>query len=108
MSLGGNPIVLGLARGGVVVGHEIARALDAALDVQVVRKLGAPGTEEFANRLPLERAIGVIYQPETELTSHYFQASLSHQFDEYVWLDRTKAVTPLRAQPAYQLDLPKS
>ncbi len=45
---GKNPIVLGLARGGVVVGHEVARALDAPLDVQLVRKLGAPGTEEFA------------------------------------------------------------
>jgi protein-L-isoaspartate(D-aspartate) O-methyltransferase len=43
----------------------------------------------------LERAIGVIYRPETELASHYFQASLPHQFDEYVWFDRTHAVTPL-------------
>ena len=45
----------------------------------------------------LERAIGVIYRPETELQSHYFQASLPHQFDEYVWFDRTTAVTPLGA-----------
>jgi len=43
----------------------------------------------------LERAIGVIYRPETELASHYFQASLPHQFDEYVWFDRTRAVAPL-------------
>ena len=42
------PIILGLPRGGVVVGHEIAKALDAPLDVLVVRKLGAPGAEEFA------------------------------------------------------------
>jgi protein-L-isoaspartate(D-aspartate) O-methyltransferase len=47
----------------------------------------------------LERAIGVIYRPETELPSHYFQASLPHQFDEYVWLDATRAVTPLAARP---------
>ena len=40
----------------------------------------------------LERAIGVIYRPETELQSHYFQASLPHQFDEYVWFDQTEAV----------------
>ena len=45
----------------------------------------------------LERAIGVIYRPETELQSHYFQASLPHQFDEYVWIDETSAVTPLAA-----------
>jgi protein-L-isoaspartate(D-aspartate) O-methyltransferase len=43
----------------------------------------------------LERAIGVIYRPETELASHYFQASLPQQFDEYVWFDDTHAVTPL-------------
>jgi protein-L-isoaspartate(D-aspartate) O-methyltransferase len=47
----------------------------------------------------LERAIGVIYRPESELASHYFQACLPRQFDEYVWFDRTAAVTPLgRAQ----------
>ena len=43
----------------------------------------------------LERAIGVIYRPETELASHYFQAVLPEQFDEYVWFDDTRAVTPL-------------
>ena len=48
----------------------------------------------------LERAIGVVYRPHTELESHYFQASLAYQFDEYVWLDRTQAVTPLRARMA--------
>jgi protein-L-isoaspartate(D-aspartate) O-methyltransferase len=43
----------------------------------------------------LERAIGVIYRPETERASHYFHAMLPHQFDEYVWFDETQAVTPL-------------
>jgi protein-L-isoaspartate(D-aspartate) O-methyltransferase len=43
----------------------------------------------------LERAIGVIYRPETELASHYFQAVLPRQFDEYIWFDDTRAVTPL-------------
>lgn len=43
----------------------------------------------------LERAIGVIYRPETELQSHYFQALLPRQFDEYIWLDQTRALTPL-------------
>lgn len=41
-------LVLGLPRGGVVVAHEVAQALDAPLDVLVVRKLGAPHNEEFA------------------------------------------------------------
>lgn len=47
----------------------------------------------------LERAIGVIYRPESELASHYFQASLPAQFDEYVWFDRTAAVTALGRVP---------
>jgi len=42
----------------------------------------------------LERAIGVIYRPETERASHYFQAILPRQFDEYIWFDDTRAVTP--------------
>ncbi len=43
----------------------------------------------------LERAIGVIYRPETELLSHYFQASLTNQFDAWVWFDETSALHPL-------------
>ncbi|MHA7827534.1 MAG: protein-L-isoaspartate(D-aspartate) O-methyltransferase [Roseovarius sp.] len=42
----------------------------------------------------LERAIGVIYRPETELASHYFEAELPRQFNEYVWIDETMAVSP--------------
>jgi protein-L-isoaspartate(D-aspartate) O-methyltransferase len=42
-----------------------------------------------------ERFIGVIYRPETELQSHYAEASLPQQFDAFVWLDETHAVTPL-------------
>ena len=37
----------------------------------------------------LERAIGVIYRPESELASHYFEAVLPRQFDEYIWFDET-------------------
>jgi protein-L-isoaspartate(D-aspartate) O-methyltransferase len=43
----------------------------------------------------LERAIGVIYRPETELQSHYFHAILPRQFDEWIWFDETRAVEPL-------------
>jgi protein-L-isoaspartate(D-aspartate) O-methyltransferase len=47
----------------------------------------------------LERAIGVIYRPETELASHYFDAHLPAQFDGYVWFEETRAVKPLPAEP---------
>jgi len=43
----------------------------------------------------LERAIGVIYLPETERGSHYFYASLPDQFDALLHIDRTRAVEPL-------------
>ncbi|MEX0847783.1 MAG: erythromycin esterase family protein, partial [Ilumatobacteraceae bacterium] len=43
----------------------------------------------------LERAIGVIYRPETERQSHYFPARLSEQFDVVIHIDRTSAVEPL-------------
>jgi predicted phosphoribosyltransferase len=42
------PLVLGLARGGVPVAYEVAHALEAPLDVLVVRKLGVPGHDELA------------------------------------------------------------
>ena len=52
------------------------------------------GLREQLETPRLERAIGVIYRPETELASHYFQAVLPRQFDEYIWFDETRAVTP--------------
>jgi protein-L-isoaspartate(D-aspartate) O-methyltransferase len=48
------------------------------------------------SRPQLERAIGVIYRPESELQSHYFEAELPRQFDEYIWFDESEAVTPLK------------
>jgi erythromycin esterase-like protein len=52
------------------------------------------GTRGLGKRR-LERAIGVIYRPETERASHYFETNLPQQFDEYIWFDDTSAVTPL-------------
>ena len=43
----------------------------------------------------LERFIGVVYRPETELWSHYSKAILPKQFDAYLWFDETNAVKPL-------------
>ena len=43
-----DPVVIGLPRGGVVVAAEVARALDAPLDIAIVRKVGAPGNPELA------------------------------------------------------------
>ncbi|HEY3171317.1 MAG TPA: erythromycin esterase family protein [Thermoanaerobaculia bacterium] len=43
----------------------------------------------------LERAIGVIYRPDTERSSHYFSARLPQQFDTVIHFDETRAVEPL-------------
>ena len=77
------------------VGHETGvprfalplRGADAALRDELARPR-------------LERAIGVIYRPQTELQSHYFPAQLSRQFDEWVWIDQTTALVPLGAGAA--------
>ncbi|MDB6131011.1 MAG: erythromycin esterase-like enzyme [Verrucomicrobiales bacterium] len=49
-----------------------------------------------------ERAIGVIYKPETELWSHYFQASLSGQFDAILHFDESRAVRPLETSSTWE------
>jgi erythromycin esterase-like protein/predicted phosphoribosyltransferase/dienelactone hydrolase len=46
----------------------------------------------------LERFIGVVYRPQTELQSHYARSSLPDQFDGFVWIDETSAVRPLPTQ----------
>lgn len=63
-----------------------------------VRGLGAKSPLSGLLQPRLQRAIGVIYRPETELQSHYFEAVLPRQFDEFVWFDVTTAVTPLHSE----------
>jgi protein-L-isoaspartate(D-aspartate) O-methyltransferase len=68
---------------------------------QFLLPLRQPSSEQLLEALStprLERAIGVIYRPETELQSHYFRAVLPRQFDEYIWFDRTRAIVPLRSE----------
>lgn len=52
----------------------------------------------------LQRAIGVIYRPETERASHYFRANLAEQFDAWVWFAVTKAVDAKSAHPKQGAD----
>ena len=71
--------------------------------------LRAPRRAEVRDELlppRLERAIGVVYRPDTELASHYFYASLPHQFDELVWFDETRAVAALGVAQETRGDLP--
>ena len=69
--------------------HETGRPnflVDLTTRGPVVTGLGQPR---------LERAIGVIYRPETERASHYFHAVLPRQFDAVLYYGRTRAVEPL-------------
>jgi erythromycin esterase-like protein/predicted phosphoribosyltransferase len=57
----------------------------------------------------LERAIGVIYRPETERQSHYFQARLAEQFDAVLHFDKTRAVQPLESTEEWEAgELPET
>jgi erythromycin esterase-like protein len=68
-------------------------------DTQLARFLLTLGEDdrvtEALGASRLERAIGVIYLPETERLSHYFHARLSDQFDAVLHFDETRAVEPL-------------
>jgi erythromycin esterase-like protein len=55
----------------------------------------APEAAEALRAARLERAIGVIYRPETERQSHYFRARVADQFDAVIHVDETRAVEPL-------------
>ena len=56
------------------------------------------------NEPRLERAIGVIYRPETERQSHYFYARLADQFDVVLHFDQTRAVEPLERTPEWKIE----
>ncbi|HEX5983650.1 MAG TPA: erythromycin esterase family protein [Solirubrobacterales bacterium] len=61
-----------------------------------------PDTLEVLPGPRLERAIGVIYRPETERQSHYFFADLAGQFDAVIHIDETRAVEPLERTAGWE------
>jgi erythromycin esterase-like protein len=66
------------------------------LDLRDNTELGA-----LAEPLRLQRAIGVIYRPDTERQSHYFHTHLSAQFDALIHIDETHALEPLDKGPVW-------
>ena len=67
----------------------------------------AAGDAGHALREPrLERAIGVIYRPQTERQSHWFAASIAQQYDALVHIDQTRAVEPLERTQSWELGEP--
>ncbi len=69
---------------------------------------GNPAAQALVKPL-LERAIGVVYRPETERQSHYFTTHLAKQFDAVLHFDRTRAVEPLEKTSQWmEGELPES
>jgi putative phosphoribosyl transferase len=77
-----DPVVLALPRGGVPVGFEVARAIDAPLDILLVRKIGAPGHEEYGIGALVDGA-----QPQVEID----QAMARMVGADQAYIDRTVA-----------------
>jgi len=69
----------------------------AAFTLPLQKKFSGKKLRELLSTPKLERAIGVIYRPETERISHYFKTVLPSQFDEYVFFNESHAVTPITA-----------
>ena len=65
-----------------------------------------PAVLDVLRKSRLERAIGVIYRPDTELASHYFQAVLPEQFDDYICSIRQRPSRPLKQKPLRQCPIP--
>jgi erythromycin esterase-like protein len=68
----------------------------------LLRFADAPRTAEALRSARLERAIGVIYRPDTERQSHFFRARLADQFDAVIHIDETRAVEPLERTAAWE------
>jgi erythromycin esterase-like protein len=70
--------------------------------------LADPGVRAILSRPWLERAIGVIYRPDTERVSHYFTARVAEQFDAILHIDDTRALEPLEPWSVDEADLPET
>jgi len=80
---------------------------DAGIE-RFVLPLRNPDVRAALSEPRLERAIGVIYRPETERMSHYFGARLADQFDAVIHVDTTEALEPLERWAIDEVDLPET
>jgi erythromycin esterase-like protein len=76
------------------------RDLTPMWDFMLLLRDGGPAAETLRGPR-LERAIGVIYRPETERASHYRQTRLADQFDALLYFDQTQALRPLERTPQW-------
>ncbi|MFH0897671.1 MAG: phosphoribosyltransferase [Candidatus Bathyarchaeota archaeon] len=82
---GKNIVVLAIPRGGVVLGYEVAKELDASLDVIVPRKIGAPGNPELAIGAVTEDGTTILNQPlvsQLGIPKEYIEMEKEEQIKE--------------------------
>lgn len=83
--------------------EDLLHEASAVAETDILVPLQGENTAIDALMAPrLQRAIGVVYKPETERFSHYFHAILPRQFDTVLHLDRTSAVQPLDRDPGFE------
>lgn len=87
------------------LGGSFEAALHAMQEPLMLIPTGSVGNEELGE-VRLERAIGVIYRPESERTSHWFHANLRQQFDVVIHIDVTSALNPLERTALWDLGEP--
>jgi erythromycin esterase-like protein len=100
--------------------HGERKLVRSALDGSIESLMHAVGLPQFVLQMQderlagfvtplLERAIGVIYRPQTERQSHYFHARVSEQFDALIHVDRSTALVPLEPSPHwYHEEVPET
>jgi erythromycin esterase-like protein len=81
-------------------GLSMQEPLDMARYMLPIR--GRPEVSQALAARWLERAIGVVYRPDTERVSHYFHADVARQFDGVIHVDRSTAIRPLETSPHWR------
>ena len=91
-------IVIALPRGGVPVGYEVARALNAPLDIMIVRKLGVPGHDELA--------MGAIASGGIRILNRNVIESLQIAPDAIEMVEKRESLELMRREAIYRDDRP--
>jgi erythromycin esterase-like protein len=105
----GNPAELKVVRPSLDGSVESLLHSTGAARLFVDLKGNVPPAFRQAFRSPLlERAIGVIYRPETERASHYLHAIVADQFDGIIHIDRTSALEPLEGWSRMEAEPPET
>jgi putative phosphoribosyl transferase len=94
-----DPIVLGLPRGGVPVAAIVANALDAPLDVIIVRKLGAPSQSEYA--------IGALGEDGVRVVDETAMRSVGVDLDELAAIERAERAELERRAALFRAGRPR-